>query len=195
MGALMTVNQLARLSVVLTAAALLAGCAGVARTNNATQFSYNTSMLNDIAKRGGTPLVVAGEPFPDSPDQFAQRASEILTNAHRGPRFPVYLDDAQRTGNNPWRTVVIVNPERGVSASNACTDTVSSTAVTDGRMTAVAALCLGKRAKTIVRSWASDASGPGSPAVEQVLRQTALALYPVRDENTDLDSPGGAYDM
>lgn len=191
----MPVNRLAGLAIVLTATALLAGCAGVARTNNATHFSYNTSMLDDIARRGGMPLVVAGEPYPDSPNQFARRAAEILTATHRGPVFPIYLEAPQPAQDNPWRTVMIVNPERGVSASNACSGKVSGTAVTDGRMTAVAALCLGERAKTIVRSWASDANGPGSSAVEQVLRQTALALYPVRDENTDLDSPGGDYDM
>lgn len=191
----MTVTSLARWGIVVAATALLAGCAGGARTNNATQFSYDTSMLNDIAKRGGTPLVVPGEPFPGSPDQFAQRASEILTDIHRGPRFPIYLDAGQQTQNNPWRTVLIINPERGASASNACTDSVSSTAVADGRITMVAALCLGKRAKTLVRGWASGASGPGSPAVEQLLRQTALALYPIRDEDRDLDSPGGDYGL
>lgn len=191
----LTSNRLTGLPMLLAVASLLGGCVGLAQTNNAIQFSYDTSMLNDIAKRGGTPLVVRGEPFPERAGEFAQRASEILTANHRGPAFPVFLDAQQGSAANPWRTVLIVNPTRGVSASNACTDGVSGSAAAEGRITTVAALCLGSRAKTIVRGRSSNARGPQSPAVRSLLVQTALALYPTRDDDKDLDSSGGDYGM
>jgi hypothetical protein len=54
----------------------------------------------------------------------------------------------------------------------------------------VAALCSGTRARTVVRGWASDVSGPGSPQVGRLLRQTGLALYPRIDEDRDRDASG-----
>ena len=91
-------SRLARVSAVLTAAFLLAGCTGLARTNDARQYSYDTSMLNDIARRGGMPVLVPGEPFPDAPGAFEKRAAEILTATHRGPDFPIYPEGTKPSG-------------------------------------------------------------------------------------------------
>lgn len=174
----------------MVAVFLLAGCAGLVRTNDARQYSYDTSMLNDIARRGGMPVVVPGEPFPDAPGAFAKRAADILTATHRGPIFPIYPDGTKPSEGNPWRTVILINPGGTVTSASLCSGQLSGSAVDGGEIRMVAALCNGSRAKTVVRGWASDVSGPGSAQVEQLLRQTGLALYPLIDEDRDRDASG-----
>lgn len=189
----MQMSRLARLSAAVMAAAVLVGCAGLVRTNDARQYSYDTSMLNDIARRGGMPVVVPGEPFPSAPGRFRQRASEILSATHRGPDFPIYPEGAQSSQGNPWRTVVVINPPRAVSSGNVCGGNVTGGTVDDGRVSMVAALCVGSRAKTLVRGWTGNVGGPESPRIERLLRQTGLALYPLIDEDRDRDSSGGDF--
>lgn len=191
----MRTNRFLWLTSILALAGLLAGCAGVPRTNDAIQYSYTPSMLNDVAKRGGMPLVVRGEPFPDQEGRFAEVAAGILTETHRGPEFEVFPDGTRTSSNNPWRTVMVVNPRGGVAASNVCSGDVTGSTVENGEMRVIAAFCLGDRAKTTVRGWASNATGAGSQVVASLLRQTGLALYPLLDEDRDRDSPGGDFDI
>ena len=187
-------SRFARVSAALMGAFLLAGCAGLPRTNDARQYSYDTSMLNDIARRGGMPVVVPGEPFPGASGVFRKRAAEILTATHRGPVFPIYPEGTRPSEGNPWRTVILINPASAVTAANVCGGQLSGNAVDGGDISMVAALCNGTRAKTIVRGWASDVAGdPGSQQVGRLLRQTALALYPLIDEDRDRDSSGGDF--
>ena len=183
-------SRLARASAALTAAFLLAGCTGLARTNDARQYSYDTSMLNDIARRGGMPVVVPGEPFPNAPGAFEKRAADILTATHRGPDFPIYPEGTKPSEGNPWRTVILINPTGTVTSASLCGGELSGSAVDGGEVSMVAALCSGTRARTVVRGWASDVSGPGSPQVGRLLRQTGLALYPRIDEDRDRDASG-----
>ena len=177
-----------RACLAATVAIALASCAG-GQVGTTTQRSYDPSMLNDIAKRGGMPLVVKGAPFPEAGDRFAEIAAERLTNARFGPDFTVYpqgqAPDGARTGRNPWKTVLIVNPSSPVSGSNSCTAAVEGRAARDGKVDMVAALCRGDKAVTSIRAWGSEISNVDSARLKRLLGDIAVNLYPLRDDDRD----------
>ncbi|MDZ7714315.1 MAG: hypothetical protein U5L06_15005 [Rhodovibrio sp.] len=153
-------------------------------------------MLNDIAKRGGMPLVVKGAPFPGAQDRFARIAADRFTNARFGPDFPVYPQDQVPEGaqgeGNPWKTVLIVNPSSPVGGSDSCTASVTGQAVDDGKVKLVAALCRGDKAVTSLRAWGSGMSTVDSARLKQLLGDVAINLYPLRDadqDGPDIDLP------
>ena len=171
----------------------LAGCANVDRVGTTTQRNYSPSMLNDIAKRGGMPLVVHGAPFGERTDAFARMAADRLSNDRFGPDFTVYPQGSEVQGideaGNPWKTVLIVNSDTAVTNSNACTASPGSRGTSDGRVEILAALCRGDKAVTSIRGWAYDIAGPTSTRLRELLKNIALNLYPQRDEDRDGADP------
>ena len=174
----------------------LASCATADRVGTTTQRSYDPSMLNDIAKRGGMPLVVKGAPFPGAQDRFTRIAADRFTNARFGPDFPVYPEGQPphnaQTERNPWRTVLIVNPSSPVSGSRSCTASVDGKAARDGKVDMVAALCRGDKAVTSIRAWGSEISNVDSARLKRLLGDIAVNLYPLRDD--DRDRPDADFD-
>jgi hypothetical protein len=190
-----------RIGAVATAAGLLlAGCAGtgIDSVGTTTQRSYDPTMLSEIAKRGGMPLEVKGDPFPGESDRFAALAARKFTENHFGPDFAVYPQGTREPDpdapNNPWRTVLVVNAKDPVAPSAVCrAGEVKGTPASDGKLDMTAALCLGDKAVTSLKGWGSDIEGPESPRLGRLFEQIAPNLYPLRDD--DQDGPDADFDI
>jgi hypothetical protein len=176
-------------AVAIAAAATLGACglSGVT-TTSARQAGYDPSLIADVARRGGMPLEVKGNPFPGDKARFAETAAAALTESHRGPDFTVFADPAQAPAG-PMRTVIIANPQTAVSAGNACTADVSGTPVAGGgTLSVTAVLCRGDKAVTRMTGRAVGVAGAQDPKVAQLFRQIGLQLYPRRNDLLDDDA-------
>lgn len=174
-----------RLLLVLFAAGTLAACAGASMVQPAiVTATYDPSVLQYIASRGGLPTEVVGNPFNAPDEQVHSVVRETMARSHFGPKFPFLAEKPQGFASS-YRMVVVLNPAPGGAAYHKlCAGTAASQAggPATGEVRVAAALCAGDRMITSTKGRVAGARGPQDPAFVGLIAQVSHALFPLRDE-------------
>lgn len=179
-----------RTAAIAAAALGLTACAGQVRTSfgDVTPF-YDRSVVAHAASAGAFPLVVHGNPFPSLPQR---QSAEAVAREMRLPgwfaQVPFSRAPVEGAPRGNYRLVLVFNPARPVSASEACGD-LAEVPVTSGPAAETAlraAFCTRGEPISDARARMA-AAGPGSPAFQQLLDQVSATLFPLRNRTRDDD--------
>jgi len=185
-----------RLSVsvpVFLAAAVLAGCAGTPVINYSyVEEHYEPEMLGYPASRGGLYTEVVGNPFEADKAALDTRVTEAFEAAHFGPELDFVTE--QPADHSGYRVVVLFDPAPHANAARLCSspDRPQSDR-TPGKVGVMAAFCMSESRLTSAVGRVDGAQGPDDPALDRLLAQVGLALFPpapgVREDEPDIKIP------
>ena len=173
-----------RLLLVLFTAGTLAACAGAAIVQPAiVTATYDPSVLQYIASRGGLPTEVVGNPFNAPDEQVHSVVRETMARSHFGPKFP-FLAEKPQGFASPYRMVVVLIPAPGAAYHKLCAGAAASQAgkPAGGEVRVAAALCATDRMITSTKGRVAGAREPQDPAFVGLIAQVSHALFPLRDE-------------
>ncbi|SLN77463.1 hypothetical protein [Oceanibacterium hippocampi] len=142
---------------------------------------YSPSLVAYAARDGEFAVEFRGDALPGG--QSGEAALGGLTTSGGHP--PALLttrpsDDGAKAGNNSYRLVFLVNPERLVNAARVCRAPDDIPVRADGGRTDIlAAFCIGERAY----SWGYGSVGAdeGAAGIHDLLGQLVLNVIPYRD--------------
>lgn len=181
--------SLAKLAGVLTAVALLAGCAGASRismVDHNTQ--YTPEMFTYTGMSGEVNTVIRGNPFGPGVGDPEAIAAVFPTPAWTQPRrFTTH--PGPNTPSN-YRLVLIFNSQiSGPGGDQICQDPDSEPVSEGGgpiRMQAV--FCTGERWASQLYATAPPAAGPNDPEFRNMLGHASMLLFPPRRPKFDADN-------
>jgi hypothetical protein len=186
-------TKLARLSLAL-AAATLAACAGqTVISNGHVEEYYEPRLLAYPASRGGMYTEVTGNPFQGEKAALDRQVTEAFEDAHFGPRLTFFTEKpADQTP--AFRTVVLFNPARNANPKRLCTSNERPEAPpAPGEVGVMGAVCNSDTRLTSATGHVTGVEGPQDPAVDRLLRQLGLSLFPpapgVRGDENDAFVP------
>ena len=171
---------------------LAAGLTACAQGSVSTLYvgSYDPIIVDYIVSRGAMYTEVLGNPFSAPPEALESAVTRAMSGANPGQpiRFATELEEG--SGRSPYRVVVAFNPGPGVSGYRLCLDEPGPAGAAAGEIRVIAVFCARERQEISVRGSLPQASGPGDPALGDLLRRMTAELFPRRNP----DIPGGGTD-
>lgn len=164
----------------VTAAGLLAGCAGTATLPHHFVYdAYRPSYLSYAASRGGLLTEVVGNPFDAPKTAVDDAVTETFGQRAFGPKLDFFTEPPEGY-SSAYRVVVLFDPAPGAAPARLCREPAQAQDKRPGRVGVLAAFCSGDRRITSAGGSVEGASGPDDPAFRRLMGQVSALLFPSR---------------
>lgn len=177
-------SRLASLVGIALIAGALAACADAVTVRPTYVGSYHPSMLTYQARQGAMKTEIFGNLF-SAPKATLDNA---VTGAMSGSIFgrPVQFATAVPPENrSPYRVVMVVNPAKSMASDELCQTSDYPTGGPASTLRMEAAFCANGQALTATGGTVAGVQSADDPKFRTLVRQIALALFPVEDPNRD----------
>ena len=162
----------------------LAACADAVTVRPTYIGSYDPNMLTYQAGQGAMKIEIFGNPFSAPKSAL----DDAVTGAMSGSIFgrPVQFATAVPPENrSPYRVVLVVNPAKTLASDELCRKSEYPTAGPAPTLRMEAAFCADGQALTATGGTVAGVQSADDPKFRTLVRQIALALFPIEDPNRD----------
>ena len=162
----------------------LVACADSVSVHPTYVGSYHPSMLTYQARQGAMKTEIFGNPFSAPKATLDNAVTGTMSGSifGRPVRFATAVPPESRS---PYRVVMVVNPTKNLTSDELCQTSDHPTGGPRPTLRMEAAFCADGQALTATGGTVAGVQGADDPKFRTLVRQIALALFPVDDPNRD----------
>lgn len=172
-------------------AVLTTGCANLPLTQVRPaniKSHVGADLIDNVAKYGALPTIVAGKPFPGSGDQLGVTVTDTIKGAHFGQDLN-FTTRPSADNRSPYRLIVLFNPALNARPERICDDLNQPTVARQDSLSVLMVLCSSEHPVVWTVGSRGGVSGTDDPGFRSLLRSTTVELLPSR--LFDINSPDG----
>ena len=177
------VRRVIRPAAAVVVTGTLAACASESFTTTThvdRSGSYSPRLVYAASKYDAVKMDVAGNPFPGSGAAFSRVVYDAVSTTSVARPIPLTL--GQGDPDSGYRMIVVANPASRFDRHAACRGERRHADRTGGSVELLMTYCLWQRSITSLRARRDGVTGPGDPALHDMVQQAMVQMFPPIDE-------------